>query len=229
VPVVDPKVLLVLEGAKIVVVAPPYAVTTIGSANNVKPAVLAVMLVTLGNAKVAFLIAVVPVMAPMTLLVDTWNASTDVMFALNNVNLPVDVEATVGLAPFIFTFVAFPNVIVALFIEAVPELAPMLRVVAPVNADILVTSAKIVIVPALPVMFDALGKAMFEFLIAVVPVVAPIVLLVLAAKITLVIAPPNAVTTIGSANNVRAERLLEFIDVGVIAKTVFPTEFSIVK
>jgi hypothetical protein len=48
-------------------------------------------------------------------------------------------------------------------------------------------------------MFVAFGYAIVAFLMAVVPEVEPIVLFVEDAKIVLVIAPPNAVSTIGSA------------------------------
>jgi hypothetical protein len=146
---------------------------------------------------------VVPVVAPITVLVLTPKASTAVIFVLNNVNLPVDEDATVGFAPLILNVVALESVTVWFKIDAVPAaLTPRLNVEAAPNAVTLVGSPKIVMVPALPVIIDALGNAIVAFLIAVVPVVEPIELLVAEAKTILVIAPPNAVKVTGSANNV---------------------------
>ena len=202
VPVVAPIVLLVELANTILVIAPPKAVRTIGSASIVKPTVPPVIVVMFGNANAAFLITVVPVMAPITLFVLAWKASTAVMLALNRVSFPVAVDATVGFAPFMFKFVAFVKVTVGLRICAVPLLTPRFNVAAAPKAVTEVGSGKIVMVPALPVIVDAPVNAIVAFLIAVVPVVEPIVLLIPDAKTLLVTAPPNAVSTIGSAKNV---------------------------
>jgi hypothetical protein len=112
------------------------------------------------------------------------------MLVLNRVSFPVDEEATVGLVPFIFKVVAFVRVTVGLRIWAVPLLTPKVIVAAAPKTVTDVGSGKIVIVPALPVIVEAPVNAIVAFLIAVVPVVAPIVLLVPDANKVLVTAPP---------------------------------------
>lgn len=73
--------------------------------------------------------AVVPVI-PNAIVVAAPNAFAVVKAVLNKVNVPVAVDATVGLAPFMFSVVALPNVTVALFIDVVPVAAPSETVVA---------------------------------------------------------------------------------------------------
>ena len=67
---------------------------------------------------------------PNVVLVEAPKAFTLAMFVLNRVSVPVELDASVGLAPFMFRVVALDSVTVALPMVAVPVEAPRAKVVA---------------------------------------------------------------------------------------------------
>ena len=141
-------------------------------------------------------VAVVP---PIVNVVAAPNSLTVVRFVLNNVSVPVALEASVGFAPFIFNVVALDKVTVAFAIVAVPVAAPIDNVVAAPKAltpvrfvlnNVSVPVAVDAIVGAAPFMFNAVAfdSVTVALAIVVVPVAAPIAIVVAAPPIFSVVA-----------------------------------------
>jgi hypothetical protein len=128
--------------------------------------------VALLNVIVGFAIVNVPVLAPKFIAVAAPKAFTVVRLVLNKVNVPVEVPATVGLAPFILNVVALLNVTVAFAIVAVPVAAPMVNVVAAPANEMLVDVVLNNVNVATPL------TTVGELSVVVPPGVAPILTLV---------------------------------------------------
>ena len=139
------------------------------------------------------------VVEPIEIVVAALKALTVKRFVLNNVSVPVEVEASVGEAPFIFNVVALDKVTVAFAIVAVPVAAPIDKVVAAPKAltpvrfvlnNVSVPVAVDAIVGAAPFMFNAVAfdSVTVALAIVVVPVAAPIAIVVAAPPIFSVVA-----------------------------------------
>jgi len=95
---------------------------------------------------------------PIDNVVAAPKALTVKRFVLNNVSVPVEVEASVGEAPFIFNVVALDKVTVALAIVVVPVAAPIAIVVAapPIFSVVAVALNTAAVVPVVVIAVEVL-------------------------------------------------------------------------